>query len=100
MTALREAPEQVAGPDLLVEAEARFPFVARPLRPISGMATVIGLVLLSVSGVGAGLLFGLGGSFLSPDSTMIFAGSIGAVLAVAAASRFWPELIVKFSARA
>ncbi|MFN0028899.1 MAG: O-antigen ligase family protein [Acidimicrobiales bacterium] len=100
MTALRAAPPQLMGPDLLAESDARPTPRRRPLRPISGVSIVVGLILLSVTGVGAGLLFGLGGALLSADSTMVLAGVVGAAVAVAAASRFWPVLVLMFMFRA
>jgi len=72
----------------------------RTVAPLSRRAVLLGAVVITLSGLGAGLLLGVGRGLLD-ERTIIALGALGgAALAVAAATRFWAVVVGMFVVRA
>src|SRR5688500_6199594 len=66
-----------------------------PVAPLGAFGVVAAAIVVGLTGLAAGLLFGVGRDQLGTSSaTMIAAGIVGATLAIVAATRFWAVVVL------
>jgi O-antigen ligase len=71
-----------------------------PVAPLGAFGVVAAAIVVGLTGLAAGLLFGVGRDQLGTSSaTMIAAGIVGATLAIVAATRFWAVVVLLFVVR-